>query len=149
MAPSRQNARRTAPASAADAYAVAEVWLRSRRAAIPDVPAPPHSDDEVRRLFETVLVPTRETWLPEAGGWVIAVLVLDGDELDTSTSIRTGMAMAWAPDSSRSPNTDARAVLRCGPTRPTSRRGASTRSGHRMCAMPGVATPRVPVADLS
>ena len=69
-------------ASAADAYAVAEVWLRSRRAAIPTVPAPVHSDDEVRHHFETVLVPTRETWLAEVEGSVIAVLVLDGDELD-------------------------------------------------------------------
>jgi hypothetical protein len=39
----------------------------------------------VRHHFETVLVPTRETWLAEADGGVVvvvAVLVLDGGELD-------------------------------------------------------------------
>jgi GNAT superfamily N-acetyltransferase len=69
-------------ASAVDASAVAEVWLRSRRAAIPNVPAAVHSDDEVRHYFETVLVPTKETWLAEVDGSVVAVLVLDEDELD-------------------------------------------------------------------
>jgi GNAT superfamily N-acetyltransferase len=69
-------------AVSADARAVADVWLRSRRAAVADVPAPVHPDDEVRHHFETVLVPTRETWLAEADGVVVAVLVLDGGELD-------------------------------------------------------------------
>ena len=69
-------------AAAADARAVADVWLRSRRAAVPSVPAPVHSDDEVRHHFETVLVPTRETWLAEADGVVVAVLVPDGAEVD-------------------------------------------------------------------
>jgi hypothetical protein len=36
----------------------------------------------VRHHFETVLVPTRETWLAGADGVVVAVLVLDGDQLD-------------------------------------------------------------------
>ncbi len=71
--------RRAGPA---DAGAVADVWLRSRRAALPVVPAPVHPDDEVRHHFETVLVPARETWLADADGAAVAVLVLDGDEID-------------------------------------------------------------------
>jgi GNAT superfamily N-acetyltransferase len=69
-------------AEAADAAAVADVWLRSRRAAMPAVPAPVHPEDEVRQWFATVVVPTRETWLAEVDGAAVAVLVLDGDELD-------------------------------------------------------------------
>jgi ribosomal protein S18 acetylase RimI-like enzyme len=69
-------------AGAADARAAADVWLRSRRAAVPAVPAPVHPDDEVRHHFETVLVPSKETWLAEADGVVVAVLVLDGAEVD-------------------------------------------------------------------
>jgi GNAT superfamily N-acetyltransferase len=69
-------------AGAADARAVADVWLRSRWASVPAVPAPVHPDNEVQHYFETVLVPTRETWLAEADGVVVAVLVLDGAEVD-------------------------------------------------------------------
>ena len=69
-------------ADSADAGAVAEVWLRARRAAVPVVPAPVHPDDEVRQYFQTVVVPTKETWLAEVDGTAVAVLVLDGDEVD-------------------------------------------------------------------
>jgi GNAT superfamily N-acetyltransferase len=71
--------RRARPA---DAGAAAEVWLRSRHAAVPVVPAPVHTDEEVRHWFETVVLPTRETWLAVADGAAVAVLVLDGDEVD-------------------------------------------------------------------
>jgi GNAT superfamily N-acetyltransferase len=66
----------------ADAGAAAEVWLRSRHAAVPLVPTPVHTDEEVRHWFETVVVATRETWLAVAGGAVVGVMVLDGDEVD-------------------------------------------------------------------
>jgi ribosomal protein S18 acetylase RimI-like enzyme len=69
-------------AEAADAAAVAEVWLRARRAAVPVVPAPVHPDAEVRRYFEAVVVPTTETWLAEVDGLAVAMLVLDGEEVD-------------------------------------------------------------------
>jgi GNAT superfamily N-acetyltransferase len=69
-------------ADAADARAVAEVWLRARRAAVPVVPAPVHPDDEVRHYFQTVVVPTMETWLAEVDGRAVAVLVLDGEQVD-------------------------------------------------------------------
>jgi GNAT superfamily N-acetyltransferase len=69
-------------AEAADAGAVADVWLRSRHAAVPAVPAPVHSDADVRQWFAGVVVPSRETWLAEADGATVAVLVLDGAEVD-------------------------------------------------------------------
>jgi GNAT superfamily N-acetyltransferase len=69
-------------AEPADADAAAEVWLRSRHAAVPVVPAPVHTDAEVRHHFQTVVVPTRETWLAVVGEAVVGVMVLDGDEVD-------------------------------------------------------------------
>src|ERR1700741_2021833 len=65
-----------------DAAPVAEVWLRSRRAAIPSIPAPVHSDDEVREWFATVVLPTRETWVIDDGGEVVALLVIEGSWVD-------------------------------------------------------------------
>ncbi|MEW2306316.1 GNAT family N-acetyltransferase [Streptomyces sp. NPDC006655] len=67
-------------AGATDAGAVADVWLRSYRAALPTV-VRAHSDDEVRAYFRDVVVPERETWLAEAAGLVVGVMVLAGDLL--------------------------------------------------------------------
>lgn len=98
-------------AAAAEAGAVADVWLRSRHASVPAIPAPVHTDDEVRGWFADVMLPTREVWVAIArdasGGAsdpvgaddrhrapgprepdepdepsIVAVLVLDGDWLD-------------------------------------------------------------------
>jgi GNAT superfamily N-acetyltransferase len=55
---------------------VAALWLRSRRASIPNVPPPVHSDAEVRSWFDTVVLRQRETWVIDEGGSVAAVLVL-------------------------------------------------------------------------
>ena len=69
-------------ATAADATAVAEVWLRSRKASVPAIPAPVHNDDEVRSWFVELVVPERETWVAEVDGEVVGLLVLDGDDVD-------------------------------------------------------------------
>ncbi len=69
-------------ATGVDALAVAEVWLRSRHASVPANPAPVHSDDEVRGWFAEVVAPTRETWVAEVEGSVVALLVLDGRWVD-------------------------------------------------------------------
>ncbi|MFI6246098.1 GNAT family N-acetyltransferase [Streptomyces sp. NPDC051016] len=58
-----------------DADEVAEVWLRSYSAALPTV-VRAHSDDEVRAYFRDVVVPSRETWVAEAGGRVVGMMVL-------------------------------------------------------------------------
>ena len=69
-------------ATAADATAVAEVWLRSRKASLPAIPAPVHSDDEVRAWFAEVVLPERETWVAEVDGTVVGLLVLAGEWVD-------------------------------------------------------------------
>ncbi|MFI1764915.1 GNAT family N-acetyltransferase [Streptomyces sp. NPDC020800] len=68
-------------AVAADALAVADVWLRSYTAALPTV-VRAHSDDEVRDYFRDVVVPLRETWVAQADdGGIVGMMVLAGDEL--------------------------------------------------------------------
>ncbi|WP_217207558.1 GNAT family N-acetyltransferase [Streptomyces sp. AC550_RSS872] len=67
-------------ATASDAGAAADVWLRSFAAALPTV-VRPHSDDEVRAYFREVVVPLRETWVAEAADRVIGLMVLDRDQL--------------------------------------------------------------------
>ncbi|WP_367826194.1 GNAT family N-acetyltransferase [Streptomyces sp. LMG1-1-1.1] len=64
-----------------DAAAVAEVWLRSFAAALPNVRRA-HSDDQVRSWFQEVVVPGRETWVATVEGSVVGLMVLDGEDLD-------------------------------------------------------------------
>jgi GNAT superfamily N-acetyltransferase len=69
------------PARAADASAIAEVWLRSFDAALPTVRRA-HPDDEVRSWIRDVLVPRHDTWVADAGGTVVGVLVLSDGWID-------------------------------------------------------------------
>lgn len=64
-------------ATPADAAAMAEVWLRSRTAALPTVRRG-HSDDGVRAWFRNVVVPHKESWVAEDDGVLVGLLVLDG-----------------------------------------------------------------------
>jgi GNAT superfamily N-acetyltransferase len=68
-------------ATAADAGAVADVWLRSYAAALPAVRRA-HTDDEVRAWFRDVVVAERETWVVEAAGTVVGLMVLGPGEID-------------------------------------------------------------------
>ncbi len=68
-------------AEPADAAAVADVWLRSYTAALPGVRRA-HTDDEVRAWFRDVVVPERETWVADAGGTVVGLLVLGAGEIE-------------------------------------------------------------------
>ncbi|MFF5854072.1 GNAT family N-acetyltransferase [Streptomyces sp. NPDC012751] len=67
-------------AGTADAGAAADVWLRSFATALPTV-GRAHSDDEVRAYFRDVVVPSRETWVADADGDVVGLMVLGDDEL--------------------------------------------------------------------
>ncbi|WP_329340370.1 GNAT family N-acetyltransferase [Streptomyces sp. NBC_00663] len=71
-------------ATAPDAAATADVWLRSFAAALPSV-VRPRSDDEVREYFRDVVVPLRETWVAETtdpgNREIVGVMVLNGDLL--------------------------------------------------------------------
>lgn len=68
-------------AVAADAAAVADVWLRSFATALPGVRRA-HTDDEVRAWFREVVVPGEETWVATADGSVVGMMVLDDEDLD-------------------------------------------------------------------
>ncbi|MFI8911555.1 GNAT family N-acetyltransferase [Streptomyces sp. NPDC053513] len=68
-------------AAASDAAEVAEVWLRSYAAALPDVRRA-HTDEEVRSWIRHVVVPGQETWVATADGAVVAMMVLGDEELD-------------------------------------------------------------------
>jgi GNAT superfamily N-acetyltransferase len=64
----------------ADARAAADLWLRARRAAVPAIPPPAHSDADVRAWFASHVVPDTELWVAEASeARPAAILVLDGE----------------------------------------------------------------------
>jgi ribosomal protein S18 acetylase RimI-like enzyme len=66
-----------------DVQAVADLLVRSRRAAVGAIPATVHSDAEAREWISTVVIPEREVWLMEdADSQPLAVLVLDGGWVD-------------------------------------------------------------------
>ncbi|WP_246885546.1 GNAT family N-acetyltransferase [Streptomyces sp. GESEQ-4] len=76
-------------ASAPDAPAAADVWLRSYSAALPTVRRA-HSDDEIRAYFRDVVIPRGTTWVAEAmvesggagAGVVVGMMTLDGEEVN-------------------------------------------------------------------
>jgi GNAT superfamily N-acetyltransferase len=68
-------------ATAADAEAIADVWLTSFKATYAFPPS--HPDDDVRRWVRDEVVPRRETWVAvDPGGGVCGFMVLHGDDLD-------------------------------------------------------------------
>ncbi len=68
-------------AEPADAAAVAEVWLRSYRAALPGV-RQTHSDDEVRDWIRTVIIPGGTTWVAVAADTVVGLMVAHDGWID-------------------------------------------------------------------
>ncbi|WP_245727440.1 hypothetical protein [Streptomyces vietnamensis] len=72
-----------------DAAAVAEVWPRSFAAALPSVRRA-HTDDQVRAWFREMVVPGQETWVATVEDSVVAMVVLDGEDLD-----QLRLAPAW------------------------------------------------------
>ena len=69
-------------ADAADAVALGDLFLRARRAAVPAIPPNVHTDAEVHGWMRDVVVARRETWVVEDHGALVAILALDGDEVD-------------------------------------------------------------------
>lgn len=66
-----------------DVVAAADVYLRSRRSAVPAIPPLVHDDDEVRAWFVDTVFAERELWVAaHASGAVIGLMVLDGDFVD-------------------------------------------------------------------
>jgi GNAT superfamily N-acetyltransferase len=69
-------------AASTEAHALAALWLRSRAASFPAIPATVHTDAEVNEWFEDVVLPNREVWVAEQAGTAVALLVLENDWVD-------------------------------------------------------------------
>jgi GNAT superfamily N-acetyltransferase len=65
-----------------EAGSLAALWLRSRTASAPSIPPTVHTDDEVHRWFEEVVLPTCEVWVADSSGEAIALMVLDQEWID-------------------------------------------------------------------
>ena len=65
-----------------DASNLLSVYLAARRASQPAIPPLVHLDEDVDRWFRYLVIPSRETWLAEKEGHTVAVMVLDGNDLD-------------------------------------------------------------------
>lgn len=61
-----------------EADAVADLWIRSRKASFPSNPASIHDDDDVHNHFATVVFAKSEVWVLDRGGiGIVALMVLD------------------------------------------------------------------------
>jgi GNAT superfamily N-acetyltransferase len=65
-----------------DAAYLAALWLRSRAASAPSIPPTIHTDEEVHRWFEEVVIPTHEVWVAEGPDQLLALMVLDDEWID-------------------------------------------------------------------
>lgn len=71
------------PAESGDVAQAAEVYLRSRHAAVPGIPALVHDDDDVRVWFADTVFTHQELWIAEdCPAHVVGVLVLAGDLIE-------------------------------------------------------------------
>lgn len=71
-----------------EAREIAEVWLRSRVVSAPAIPPPVHSDHEVDAWFANVVLASREVWVAEVDGTIVAC----------SSSTMTGSTTSmWPP----------------------------------------------------
>lgn len=69
------------PARSEDAADISEVFLVTRREALPDLPQV-HSDDEVRTWIMEVVLPRTTVWVAETDGSIVGFLCLDGNTLE-------------------------------------------------------------------
>lgn len=72
-APAEETPRRARPD---EAGAVADLWLASRRASVPQIPPVVHTDVEVRSWFCDVVLPTLEVWVIGPSDDLVALMVL-------------------------------------------------------------------------
>lgn len=82
MSKARQPAVRIRRARPEEAGEIASVWLRSRAASAPAIPPLVHTEDEVHRWFEDVLLPNDEVWIAEDPLSIVGILVLEGAWVD-------------------------------------------------------------------
>jgi hypothetical protein len=113
--------------------AVADLWLTSRYVSIPAIPAPVHSDDELREWFTSVVLPSRELWVIEANEGLVALLVLDKGwvtQLYVDANW-TGRGLGHGSSTSQRSSTPTASIS--GPSRAMSERGGSTSSTSSLC----------------
>jgi GNAT superfamily N-acetyltransferase len=65
-----------------DSDAIAAVWLRSRRASVPQIPEPVHSDEDVRGWIANVLVPDGATWVALTEVGVVGMMTVRNGSID-------------------------------------------------------------------
>ncbi|WP_133802425.1 GNAT family N-acetyltransferase [Kribbella caucasensis] len=70
------------PMEPSDTDEAALVWWKARHADGAQLPPAIHTSEEVRIWFADVLLPDGETWIALDDGRIVAVLTLDGDDLD-------------------------------------------------------------------
>jgi GNAT superfamily N-acetyltransferase len=65
-----------------EAGSLAALWLRSRAASAPSIPPTIHTDAEVQRWFEEVVLSNCEVWVVDSAGEAAALMVLDHEWID-------------------------------------------------------------------
>jgi ribosomal protein S18 acetylase RimI-like enzyme len=69
-------------AADADSDAIAAVWLRSRRASVPQIPESVHSDQDVQEWVAGVLVPSGATWVAVTEAGVVGMMTVRDGSID-------------------------------------------------------------------
>jgi GNAT superfamily N-acetyltransferase len=69
------------PASQHDADRIADIYLYARKSTMGYLPTV-HSDEEVRTWIHEIVVPTREVYVAEHGGQIVAFAALNDDCLE-------------------------------------------------------------------
>jgi GNAT superfamily N-acetyltransferase len=70
------------PLAPYDTDEAAAVWWRSRHAVGSQLPPAIHTEAKVRKWFADVLLPDGQSWVALDDERIVAVLTLDGDDLD-------------------------------------------------------------------
>lgn len=65
-----------------EARTIADLWLRSRYASVPAIPAPVHTDEDTREWFASVVIPDRDVWIITHAELPVALMVLDDGWVD-------------------------------------------------------------------
>ena len=126
----------------ADANIAAEVYLRARHHAVPEIPPLAHPDDEVRQWMHRVL-DEQEAWLAVADdGTLLGLMVLDGDWVEQlyMDPARTGRGLGTrfvelAKQRKRAGCSCGRSYRMCGPSGSMSATALPSRSALTGAAM--------------
>lgn len=61
-----------------EARELAQLYLASRRASVPQIPLPVHTDEEVEEYFAESVLTSCEVWVFEQAGELVALMALSG-----------------------------------------------------------------------